>query len=423
MVLLVIWFIVTATSNGANLTDGADGLLAGASAMIFGAYTIVNVWQNNQLCGSSRPTVVESQCYQVRDPLDLAVFSAAIAAACIGFLWWNAKPARIIMGDVGSLAIGGALAGLAIMSRTELLMAVIAGLFVLETMSVLLQMSYFKLTRRLTGTGRRIFRIAPIHHHFEHLGWDEVTVVIRFWIIAGICVATGLGIFYAVVAHLGREFLPVTCRIRSDGVRSTGGRRMAVGMTERRGVMRKLVYGMNLSLDGYVAAPGDDIGWGVPSDELFQWWLDQELAIGLLMYGRKLWEMMSSHWPTGDQQPDATPAQIEFARNWRDTPKVVFSSTIDKVDWNTRLVTGDAVAEITRLKADDGEPMRVGGATLAGAAMRAGLIDEYEIVTHPVLVGGGRPFFTALDSWVNLNLMETRTFPGGVTLARYETSR
>ncbi|MFG1626736.1 phospho-N-acetylmuramoyl-pentapeptide-transferase [Kribbella sp. NPDC049227] len=197
VVLLLIWFLVTATSNGANLTDGADGLLAGASALIFGAYTIVNVWQNNQLCDSARPTVVVSQCYQVRDPLDLAVFAAAIAAACVGFLWWNAKPARIIMGDVGSLAIGGALAGLAIMSRTELLMAVIAGLFVLETMSVLLQMISFKLTKRLTGTGRRIFRIAPIHHHFEHLGWDEVTVVIRFWIVAGIFVATGLGIFYA----------------------------------------------------------------------------------------------------------------------------------------------------------------------------------------------------------------------------------
>src|SRR4051795_1760010 len=210
----------------------------------------------------------------------------------------------------------------------------------------------------------------------------------------------------------------MTCRIRSKAfvVGVTGGRRKAVGATERHGAMRKLVYGMNLSLDGYIAAPGDDLGWSAPSDELFQWWLDEELAIGLLMYGRKLWEMMSSHWPTGDQQPDATPAQIEFARNWRDTPKVVFSSTIDKVDWNTRLVTGDAVAEITRLKADDGEPMRVGGATLAGlarepppprpgagepirvggatlagAAMRAGLVDEYEIVTHPVVVGGGTP--------------------------------
>ena len=197
VVLLLIWFIVTATSNGANLTDGADGLLAGASALIFGAYTLVNVWQNNQLCGSTRPTVVPSQCYQVRDPLDLAVLAAALTAACVGFLWWNAKPAKIIMGDVGSLALGGVLAGLAIMSRTEVLMAVIAGLFVLETLSVILQTSYFKLTRRLTGTGRRLFRIAPVHHHFEHLGWDEVTVVIRFWIIAGIFVATGLGIFYA----------------------------------------------------------------------------------------------------------------------------------------------------------------------------------------------------------------------------------
>jgi phospho-N-acetylmuramoyl-pentapeptide-transferase len=197
VVLLVIWFIVTATSNAANLTDGADGLLTGISAMVFGAYTIVNMWQNNQLCGSTRPTLVESQCYQVRDPLDLAVFAAAITGACVGFLWWNAKPARIIMGDVGSLAIGGALAGLAIMSRTELLMAVIAGVFVLETMSVLIQMSYFKLTRRLTGTGRRIFRITPIHHHFEHLGWDEANVVIRFWVIAGIFVVAGLGTFYA----------------------------------------------------------------------------------------------------------------------------------------------------------------------------------------------------------------------------------
>ncbi|MET8849833.1 dihydrofolate reductase family protein [Amycolatopsis sp. NPDC004625] len=188
--------------------------------------------------------------------------------------------------------------------------------------------------------------------------------------------------------------------------------------------MRKLIFGMNLTLDGYTAAIGDDIGWsGAPSDELFQWWLDQELAYALTLYGRKLWEAMSSHWPTGDQRPGATPAEVAFARNWRDTPKVVFSSTVDQVGWNTRLVTGDAVAEITRLKAGDGGPMSIGGATLAAAAMRAGLIDEYAIVTHPVLVGGGTPFFTALDGWVNLNLVETRTFPGGVVLTRYETRR
>ncbi|MER7708163.1 dihydrofolate reductase family protein [Kitasatospora sp. NPDC097605] len=187
--------------------------------------------------------------------------------------------------------------------------------------------------------------------------------------------------------------------------------------------MRKLTYGMNLTLDGYIAAPGDDIGWGVPSDELFQFWSDRLQAADLTLYGRKLWQTMSSYWPTGDRQPDATPARIEFARRWRDMSKVVFSSTIDTVDWNTRLVTGDAIAEITRLKAQDGGPMDIGGATLAGAAMRAGLIDEYVLATAPVLVGGGTPFFTALDSWVNLDLLETRTLPGGVVLTRYETRR
>ena len=188
--------------------------------------------------------------------------------------------------------------------------------------------------------------------------------------------------------------------------------------------MRKLIFAMNTTLDGCIAATGDDIGWGgPPSDELFQWWLDRERAISLTLYGRKLWEAMSSYWPTRDQQADATPAQIEYARNWRDTPKVVFSSTVDEVDWNTRLVTGDPVAEITRLRAEDGGPMGIGGATLAGAAMRAGLIDEYALVTHPVLVGGGTPFFAALDSWVDLDLVETRTFPGGAVLTRYETRR
>lgn len=188
--------------------------------------------------------------------------------------------------------------------------------------------------------------------------------------------------------------------------------------------MRKLIYAMNLTLDGYIAAAGDDIGWsGPPSEELFQYWLDHEKASGLSLYGRKLWETMSSYWPTGDEQPHANAAEIAFARNWRDTPKVVFSSTIDKVDWNTRLVTGDAIAEITRLKAEDGGPMNIGGATLAGAAMRAGLIDEYVVATHPILVGGGTPFFATLNNWVKLNLMETRTFTGGVVLTRYETRR
>jgi dihydrofolate reductase len=187
--------------------------------------------------------------------------------------------------------------------------------------------------------------------------------------------------------------------------------------------VRKLTFGMNLSLDGYVAAPGDDLGWSAPSDELFQWWSDRVGATDLALYGRRLWEGMSSHWPTADQQPDVTPAQAEFARRWRDMPKVVFSSTTIPVDWNARLVTGDAVGEITRLKAEDGGPMDIAGATLAGAARRGGLIDEYVLVTHPVLLGGGAPFFAAVDSWVDLDLVETRKFPDGVLMTRYETRR
>ncbi len=137
----------------------------------------------------------------MRDPLDLAIIAAAITGACFGFLWWNASPAKIFMGDTGSLALGSALAGFAILTRTELLLVVLGGLFVLETVSVMMQVGFFKLTK-----GKRIFRMAPIHHHFEMLGWEQVTVVIRFWIITGLFVATGLGIFYAewVIATVTR---------------------------------------------------------------------------------------------------------------------------------------------------------------------------------------------------------------------------
>jgi dihydrofolate reductase len=180
---------------------------------------------------------------------------------------------------------------------------------------------------------------------------------------------------------------------------------------------------MNMSLDGHIAGPGGDLAWSVPSDELFGWWSDRVAATDLALSGRGLWETMSSHCPDADRRPGATRADIEFARRWRDMPKVVFSSTLRSVDWNTRLVTGDAVAEIARLKAGDGGPMEIGGATLAGAAMRAGLVDEYVIATHPVLVGGGTRFFTALDARVDLELVETRAFPGGVLLTRYATRR
>jgi dihydrofolate reductase len=187
--------------------------------------------------------------------------------------------------------------------------------------------------------------------------------------------------------------------------------------------VRRLTYGMNVSLDGYICAPGDELGWSLPSDELFQWWSDRVGATDLALYGRRLWQTMSGHWPTADEQPGATPAQIVYAQRWRNMPKVVFSSTIDAVGWNARLVAGDALAEITRLKTEDGGPMDIGGATLAATAMRAGLIDEYAIVTHPVVVGGGTPFFSAVDNWINLTPVGTRTFPDGVLLTRYATRR
>jgi len=186
--VILFLLLISGASNAVNLTDGLDGLAAGASTMVFGAYTLVNIWQNNQWCELNPGP----KCYDVRDPLDLAVVAAALTGACFGFLWWNASPAKIIMGDTGSLALGGALAGMAILTHTEFLLAILGGLFVIQTLSVIMQVGYF----RMTG-GRRMFRMAPLHHHFELKGWDEITVVVRFWLITGICVAAGLGIFYA----------------------------------------------------------------------------------------------------------------------------------------------------------------------------------------------------------------------------------
>jgi phospho-N-acetylmuramoyl-pentapeptide-transferase len=188
VLVVFIWLLITGASNAVNLTDGLDGLATGAAGFVFGAYMLVNIWQNNQWC----ERLNTNTCYAVRDPLDLAVVAAALTGACFGFLWWNAAPAKIFMGDTGSLALGGALAGFAILTRTELLLVLLGGLFVIETMSVILQVGFFK-----ASGGKRLFRIAPIHHHFEMLGWEEITITIRFWLICLICVAAGLGVFYA----------------------------------------------------------------------------------------------------------------------------------------------------------------------------------------------------------------------------------
>jgi phospho-N-acetylmuramoyl-pentapeptide-transferase len=188
-ILFVVWayVMIAGTSNGVNLTDGLDGLATGTSVMVFASYVLIGIWQFGQNCAID----ATSKCYEVRDPLDLAVVAAAVMGACFGFLWWNASPAKIFMGDTGSLALGGALAGLAITSRTELLLVLVGGLFVLIAVSVIVQVGFFKLTKR------RVFRMAPLQHHFELVGWGEVTIVIRFWIIAGLLVALGLGVFYA----------------------------------------------------------------------------------------------------------------------------------------------------------------------------------------------------------------------------------
>jgi len=196
LVLGIVWmtFLITGFSNAVNLTDGLDGLATGASAMVFAVFSLINVWQSNQNC--ARITMVETvpgaHCYIARNPTDLATISVALAAACFGFLWWNARPARIFLGDTGSLALGAAMAGFAITTRTELLLFILGALFVVETASVIIQVSFFKLSH-----GRRVFKMAPLHHHFELLGWAEETVVVRFWIICGLTIVVGFGLFYA----------------------------------------------------------------------------------------------------------------------------------------------------------------------------------------------------------------------------------
>ncbi|MDQ2710542.1 MAG: phospho-N-acetylmuramoyl-pentapeptide-transferase [Actinomycetota bacterium] len=185
--VLFCYLLVSAWSNAVNLTDGLDGLAAGTSAMVLFTYVIIGFWQFRNSCALTNA----AGCYQVRDPLDVALVAAAAAGGCIGFLWWNAAPARIFMGDTGSLALGGLLAGLSMVTRTELLLVVIGGVFVVEALSVALQIVVFRTSRR------RLFRMAPFHHHFELAGWAETTVIIRFWLLAAICCAIGLGIFYS----------------------------------------------------------------------------------------------------------------------------------------------------------------------------------------------------------------------------------
>ncbi len=185
--VLLTLFILIGFSNAVNLTDGLDGLAAGSSMYAFSAYTVIGFWMFRHF-----------DTYQVKQALDVSVVAASMVGACAGFLWWNAAPARIFMGDVGALAIGSAFGAIAMVTSTPLLLPIIGGLFVMETVSVIVQIFTF----RLMG-GRRLFRMAPFHHHFELGGWPETTVIIRFWIIAMCMAALGLGIFYADFLSIG----------------------------------------------------------------------------------------------------------------------------------------------------------------------------------------------------------------------------
>ena len=178
--------IILGTSNAVNLTDGLDGLAAGSSIYAFISYMVIGFWGFRHI-----------DIYAVEHSYDLAIVAAAMLGACAGFLWWNANPARIIMGDTGSLAIGTALAALALTTSTALLLPIIGGLFVLETLSVMIQVAAYRLF------GRRVFRMAPIHHHFELAGWPETTVIVRFWILAGLFTALALGFYYADFLRIG----------------------------------------------------------------------------------------------------------------------------------------------------------------------------------------------------------------------------
>jgi len=178
----VLWavLVMVGTANAVNLTDGLDGLASGSATFCFACLAVIGYWQFRHL-----------SLYHVESALDLALAAVALAGACLGFLWWNAAPARIFMGDTGSLAIGTGLAALCLQMNLQLLLPVIGGLFVIVTLSVVIQVVSFRVFHR------RVFRMAPIHHHFELAGWPETTVIIRFWILGGLFAAFGLGLFYA----------------------------------------------------------------------------------------------------------------------------------------------------------------------------------------------------------------------------------
>lgn len=179
---------------------------------------------------------------------------------------------------------------------------------------------------------------------------------------------------------------------------------------------------MSVSLDGFVETPSRSLDWVLVDEELHAFFNEEARAMSAFLYGRRLYEVMVGYWPTAESDPSATPVEVEFARIWKPKPKIVFSRTLDRVAWNSRLVRDDAVAEVTRLKSEPGFDMGVGGPTTAAAFVRAGLVDEVRLAVHPVILGAGTPFFPPLEERVDLQLLETRRFDSGVVYLRYEVN-
>jgi dihydrofolate reductase len=183
--------------------------------------------------------------------------------------------------------------------------------------------------------------------------------------------------------------------------------------------MGKLVYSMNVSLDGYVETPDHALDWADVDEELHAWFNDRARETDAFLYGRRLYEVMAAYWPTAESDPSATDFMLDFARIWNEKPKVVFSSTLAAVRWNSRLVSGDIGDELARLRAEFDGDLAVGGPTLASAFIRRGLVDEYRLLVHPVILGAGTPFFPELETPIRLRQTEIRRFDSGVTYLGY----
>ena len=183
--------------------------------------------------------------------------------------------------------------------------------------------------------------------------------------------------------------------------------------------MSHLIYSMMVSLDGFVARPNGDLDWVNVDEELHTFANDQARCSRAFLYGRRLYELMADYWPTADRNPATPPVELEFARIWTEKPKLVFSRTLDRVAWNARLLRDVLVDEIARLKAEPAGDLELGGPTLAATFIRRGLIDEYQAIVHPVVLGRGIPYFPPLETAIDLQLVETRTFASGVVYLRY----